>query len=224
MVQGKVNIRMASRPYPSIRIFKSDFCERFTHVDPITPLLLWVPVIAYLYYRSFASAQLPSSMILGISALGFVVWTLTEYLLHRFIFHFPAESAFAKRFMFIIHGLHHDDPNDPTRLVMPPFAGIVIGIVLFTLFRVLLGSTFVLPFFGAFLIGYLCYDYTHFAIHHFSPRTDFGRYVKQNHMNHHYVNHSSKWGVSSPIWDFVFGTFEASKRTRENAVPEQHGS
>lgn len=210
-----------SKPYPSLRIFKSDFLERFTHVHPITPLLVWTPVIAFLFYRSFAVLQLSAFMIGGMFAAGLFTWTLAEYLLHHYVFHFPAKSNFAKRFVFIIHGLHHDDPNDPTRLVMPPVAGVLIAIVLFSLFRLFLGAIYVQPFFAAFLIGYLCYDYTHYAVHHFTPHTRFGKFVKQNHMVHHFVNHDLYWGVSSPLWDYVFGTLPESKRA---AGAERHGS
>lgn len=214
---------MANKTHQSIRLFKSDFCEWFSHVHPITPLLIWIPVILFLAYRGWTNAQVSAwtNGFLIISA--FVSWTLVEYLLHRFIFHFPAVGKLGERFIFIMHGLHHEDPVDPTRLVMPPFASVIIAAILYVIFRALLGPDYVSMFFAAFLAGYLCYDYTHYAVHHFTPRTRFGRYVKQNHMIHHFVNPDARWGVSSPLWDYVFGTYEASKNMTR-LTPEQHGS
>jgi sterol desaturase/sphingolipid hydroxylase (fatty acid hydroxylase superfamily) len=205
------------KPHQSIRIFKSDFCEWFTHVHPITPLLIWVPVVLALFYKSYLDPQLNAWSVSGWVVLGLFIWTLTEYLLHRFIFHFPAINAFTARFVYTTHGLHHDDPVDPTRLVMPPFASVILAILLYGFFRWVFGPVYVNPFFASFLVGYLCYDYTHYAVHHFTPRTRYGKWVKQNHMAHHFVNPNARWGVSSPLWDHVFGTYEEAKQV-------QHGS
>lgn len=197
--------------HQSIRIFKSDFLEKFTHVHPITPLVLWVPIICWFFWRSLMVHQLSVAFILSLGGAALFTWTFVEYVLHRFVFHFEGESAWTKRFHFILHGLHHEDPQDPTRLVMPPFPAVVIAAVCLGIFRLILGPVYCEPFFAFFVIGYLCYDYTHFAVHHFRPRTPIGRYLKQSHMVHHFVNPQSRWGVSSPLWDVVFGTYEAEK-------------
>jgi sterol desaturase/sphingolipid hydroxylase (fatty acid hydroxylase superfamily) len=195
-----------SKPYPSLRVFKSDFVEWFTHVHPIVPLLIWAPFSATLLWRSFAVRHLDSGTVVGLGAAGLLFWTLAEYVLHRYVFHFHAESPLEKRFQFIIHGLHHSDPVDPTRLVMPPFAAVVLCVILYSLFRLVLGPALVEPFFALFIVGYLCYDYMHFAIHHFNPRTRIGKAIKKHHMLHHFADHHARWGVSSPLWDYVFGT------------------
>ncbi len=201
----------------SIRVFENDFLERLTHVHPITPLVLWLPVISWLFYRSFVSHELSWQVVLSFAVSGFVFWTLAEYLLHRFVFHFQPEGKFQERIQFLIHGLHHDDPQDATRLVMPPVPAIILGVALFALFRMLLGPVWVEPFFAAFLVGYLCYDYIHFYVHHFNPTTRFGKMLKQHHMLHHFVTHDARWGVSSPIWDYFFGTLEEHKKERSTA-------
>lgn len=198
------------KPYKSLRMFESDFLESLSHVHPITPLVVWAPVIGYLIWRSFPLLGAHVSVGLVefalLAAAGFITWTFTEYVLHRFVFHYQGNSWLTKRIYFIIHGNHHDDPNDPTRLVMPPVPAIILAAILFTLFRAVLGPVRVEPFFAFFLVGYLCYDYTHYAVHHFTPRTRVGRYLKQYHMFHHFRGEESRWGVSSPLWDHVFGT------------------
>lgn len=210
-----------AKKYQSIRIFKSDALERFTHVHPITPLVLWVPVIAYLFYLSSAIDHLSGSEVIRWAAAGFFIWTLFEYVLHRFIFHWTAQSPLQERIVYLMHGLHHDDPVDPTRLVMPPAAGLFLAVILFCIFRLVLGPLIIHGFFGGFLVGYLCYDYIHYAVHHFTPRTRIGKYLKQSHMTHHYVSHNARWGVSSPIWDYVFGTVVENKTDVKRV---RHGS
>lgn len=195
--------------YPSIRVFENPLLEQFTHVHPITPLLVWAPVVATFLWRSVEIHELPLEKILGIGAGGFVFWTLTEYLLHRFAFHYVGKSAFAKRIHFLLHGIHHDDPQDPTRLLLPPAPAMIFATLFYVSFRVVLGPVAADPFFAFFIFGYLCYDYIHFSTHHFRPRTWIGAYLKKSHMSHHYVCPNSRWGVSSPFWDYVFGTLEA---------------
>lgn len=203
--------RVQRRKQTSIRVFKNPWLEALTHVNPIVPLLLWVPVITGLLVKTGQSPQNLKMTAARIGALalgGLATWSLCEYWLHRLVFHFKARTPWQKRIQFLIHGLHHADPVDPTRLVMPPVAGLFWSFLFFLLFRALLGSEDCLPFFAFFLVGYLSYDYIHYSIHHFKPRTRWGRILRRNHLLHHYANHGMRWGVSSPIWDWVFGTLK----------------
>lgn len=206
-----------SKAYASIRIFKNPFLERLTHVHPITPLVMWTPFISFLLWRTVAIHSIQLSSLPGMALLGIGVWTLSEYVLHRYLFHFQARGSLGKRLVFLIHGLHHDDPMDPTRLVMPPVPAVFFASLLYAFFRLFFGPIWVEPFFAFFLVGYLCYDYTHFAVHHFTPKTRFGKLVKQHHMIHHYVNPSLCWGVSSPLWDYVFGTTKDAQKKQQTA-------
>lgn len=209
---------MEHKEYNSIRVFQNPFLERLTHVHPITPLIVWIPYISWLIWRSLTFHHLSPFVVGAFGVFGFLFWTFAEYVLHRFIFHFVPEGEWQKRFQYLIHGLHHSDPQDPTRLVMPPTASITIALALYVIFRTFLGGVLVEPFFAFFLVGYLCYDYTHYAVHHFKPRTRMGKFVKQHHMMHHFVNHDSRWGVSTPIWDYVFGTLDLPAKNKESAV------
>ena len=195
-------------PHKSIRVFENPILERFTHLHPLTPLVLWTPIIAWLLWHSVRVLEFGWLELLGFAVAGLFTWTLTEYLVHRFIFHMKTGTAFRKRLQFLMHGLHHADPTDPTRLVMPPMAAMILAGVLFLFFRTVLGGQAVQPFFAFFLIGYLCYDYIHCAIHSLNPRFSIGKSLKRHHMLHHYVNAASRWGVSSPLWDHVFDTLD----------------
>ena len=196
------------KPTQSIKLFQNPFLERFTHVHPITPLLVWGPIVAYLIWRSFVVYHFGLFEVSMIAVTAMISWTLAEYILHRYIFHFEGEHVIFKKFHFLMHGIHHADPQDGTRLVMVPTVSLILGAIHFALFRFFMGDAIAEPFFAFYVVGYLCYDYTHFAVHHFKPRTRFGKTLKQNHMHHHYIDHNARWGVSTPVWDYVFGTMD----------------
>ena len=191
----------------SIRLFKNPVLEALTHVHPLIPLFMWSPVAVLLVALAVREGLWGPGIALAVASGG-LIWTLTEYVLHRFVFHFKPRSAWQERIAYLIHGIHHDQPQDATRLVMPPAAALVLAVVLYLGFRLLLGVHWVMPFFSGFLVGYLCYDYIHYAIHHFMPRNAALKYLKNHHMKHHYMMHGARWGVSSALWDKVFGTME----------------
>jgi len=188
------------------RLFQNPFLEKLSHVHPATPIFFYTPVIAWFFYQ--AILDLPYSLGLVLFALGIVLWTLTEYALHRFIFHWPfvIKSKFGRRVHFLMHGVHHNYPRDSKRLVMP----LSVGVPLASLFYVLYTFLFY-PYqnalFSGFLFGYIIYDNMHFAIHHFPMNNKILRWIKANHLNHHYVNHDQSFGVSTPIWDYIFRTY-----------------
>ena len=102
---------------------------------------------------------------------GYVVWTLTEYWLHRIVFHFEPDHGIGLRLHWIIHGVHHDHPNDPLRLVMPPSASIPLALLFVGLFHLLLPTATAWALVAGFLSGYLGYDMTHYYVHHRRPKT-----------------------------------------------------
>lgn len=205
------------KKYQSIRIFKNPFLESLTHVHPIIPLLMWVPIILFFYRRSYQQYNLSAAKYLMIFIMGMLLWTLAEYLLHRYIFHFDAKSKLGKRFVFLFHGLHHDDPHDPTRLVMPPAPAILISSFLYFLMWIIFPLVILDALFASFMIGYLFYDYIHYGTHHFSMKNKMAKYLKAYHLKHHFLHEPSRYGVSSPLWDYVFKTVskkEANTITR----------
>jgi len=205
----------ANRTESSVRLFQNDLLEALTHVHPLVPLLFWGPIAGFLLWRSVAVHELPASGLFAIGALALFLWTLTEYCLHRFVFHFPAQSRAGKYLVFLFHGVHHATPRDKTRLVMPPAGGILLLIVLYQVFRLLVPVPWLEPFLAFFLVGYLAYDYIHYATHHFPMRSKVLHFLKVYHLHHHYGAKGLRFGVSSPIWDRVFGTYPANPRSRD---------
>ena len=171
------------------------------------PVALWLLVSAVAGARAYASAMfVPAGFLIGL-----FLWTLAEYTLHRFLFHHEPANAFQERLFFLFHGIHHAQPQVKTRLVMPLPVSIPMAILFYGLFTLVLGTLlkspeWVAPLMSGFLIGYLVYDLTHYATHHFAMRSGYARYIKRYHMQHHYKDAGTRFGVSSPLWDWVFGT------------------
>ena len=113
---------------------------------------------------------------------------------------------------FIIHGIHHDHPNDKLRLVMPPAVAIPWRRSSSSPFTLIFGAPAAYPLFGGFIGGYLVYDYTHYYVHHFVPKSDLGKRLREQHMRHHFQDHRYGFGVSSPLWDAVFKTLPRKRR------------
>jgi len=203
-----------TRTEPSVRLFRNDFLEALTHVHPIVPLLFWGPVAVFLLWRSLAVHELPLPEVFAIGALGLSIWTLTEYCLHRFVFHYPAQSRVGKYLVFMFHGVHHAAPRDKTRLVMPPAGSVILMAVLYQIFRLAVPAPWIEPFCAFFIIGYLVYDYIHYATHHFAMQPPLLHFLKVYHLQHHYGAKGLRYGVSSPLWDRVFGTYPANVRAR----------
>jgi sterol desaturase/sphingolipid hydroxylase (fatty acid hydroxylase superfamily) len=143
---------------------------------------------------------------LGLAVAGYALWTLAEYWIHRVIFHFEPEQGFGARLHWMVHGVHHDHPNDPLRLVMPPAASIPLALVFYVLFVIVLGADRATAFGAGFLGGYLLYDMIHYHLHHHTPRTRAGKWLRELHMRHHFQDDERGFGISAPYWDRVFGT------------------
>ena len=190
----------------TVRMFDNSFMEACSRVHPAVPLIVYIPVIGFFLYRAIEVFNISFANITYIVALGIIVWTFTEYTLHRFIFHYTPKSAFGEKIHFIFHGVHHDYPNDSRRLVMPPSVSVPLAVFFYFLFQMILGKSYVAPFFVGFLTGYLFYDMTHFAVHHFNIRNKFWLILKKHHMRHHFQDAEKGFGVSSPMWDYIVGT------------------
>ncbi len=202
----------------SVRMFKNDILEFFSHVHPSVPAILYLPVVGYMFYRS-AITGISLYYVFALFVLGVIVWSFTEYTLHRFVFHLVPKNEFGKKIHFMFHGVHHDYPNDSTRLVMPPAVSIPLALLFYFLFMKILGAHYVPPFFAGFIGGYLTYDLTHYAVHHFGLKGKVTLYLKQHHMRHHYMAPDTNYGVSSPAWDFIFGTY--LKRQKQESATAQ---
>lgn len=198
---------MMSATPESPKMFDNRFVDFFSRVPWYAVPVVFVPIILALLGWSLYSLQLPVLPVAGAFAAGLFIWTLAEYWLHRTLFHWVPSTSWGPRFHFILHGVHHDYVNDPYRLVMPPAAALALGAIFFTLYYFLLGPVWVFPFFAGKVTGYLCYDMTHYYVHHGKPSSKIMKRLRAHHMNHHHNKDGRKFGVSNTLWDHVFGTF-----------------
>lgn len=199
----------------SPRMFQSDFLDFFSRVPWFVVPLLYVPAIvgfAFLGLRAGVSPGLVAAQ----WAVGILSWTLMEYWLHRTLFHWVPAAPWGERFHFFLHGVHHQWHRDRFRLVMPPAASIAIGVVVYgslvgvaTLVGPWVDPSWTLATFAGIMSGYLVYDMTHYWLHHGRPTTRVGHLLRHHHMAHHHDARfkSKKFGVSSTVWDHVFGTY-----------------
>ncbi len=181
------------------QLFKNQYLEMLTKTHPLVIWGIYLPIMAYMLYHSGSHLDYTVSRIILTFLGGMLFWTLFEYIAHRFIFHWVAESEMAKKIVYVLHGNHHHYPRDRERLFMPPL---------------MRGDTFM--FFPGFILGYLMYGSMHYAIHAWNPPFKWMKPLWRNHHLHHYKNEHMGFGVSSTLWDHVFGTMFDLKNEKED--------
>ena len=186
-------------------MFESKLLDRFTRVHPVVPVAIYAPAIVVLMVLAVGRDGWWDTA--GLLLIGYAVWTLFEYWLHRIVFHFEPEQGIGARLHWMIHGVHHDHPNDPLRLVMPPAASIPLAVLVVAAIWVLAGNVHAPAVAAGFLTGYLIYDEIHYALHHHMPKSRLGRRLRELHMRHHFQDDETGFGISAPYWDRVFGTY-----------------
>lgn len=178
----------------------------------MVPPLIFVPAIAVL---GISGAQgLGAGSFVAACLSGYLFWTFCEYWIHRVVFHFEPREGIGARLHWMVHGVHHDHPNDPLRLVMPPAVSVPLAALFIGLFVLVLGPPLAWAAGAGFLVGYLLYDMLHYALHHhLHPRTGLERRLRELHMRHHFEDDSHGYGISAPWWDFIFGTLQRRGRS-----------
>ena len=186
------------------RLFQSELMENMTKTHPLVIYSMYFPVIAAMLYYGAAYKGLSVGREIWLFIVGALSWSVFEYFMHRYLFHMIVESPRAKKFVYTMHGVHHEFPRDKERLFLPPVPSIILAIVLFSLFYFAMGWN-ALSFFPGFLFGYLVYGSMHFAIHAFAPPR-FMKALWRNHHLHHYKAPDKGFGVSSVLWDVICRT------------------
>src|SRR6266566_2913204 len=161
--QTRSDVLRASPP-----MFESRLLDSLSRVHPSVPVLIFAPAIVAL--AAWQLSRQSAAVSVGLAAAGYALWTLFEYWLHRLVFHFEPQQGLGARLHWIIHGVHHDHPNDPLRLVMPPAVSVPLGALVFALLYLIFGSGYGPGVSAGFFAGYLAYDLTHYYLHHFRPR------------------------------------------------------
>jgi sterol desaturase/sphingolipid hydroxylase (fatty acid hydroxylase superfamily) len=202
------------------RIFKNQYLEYLTKTHPLVIWGMYIPIIVFMLYFSIYRLKFTGLETALVFITGMFFWSLFEYTIHRFVFHFFAESERAKKIVYVIHGNHHEYPRDKERLFMPPVPSLLLAVIVFSLMY-LIGylfavSGYVFAFFPGFLFGYLIYGTMHYAIHAWNPPLKWMKPLWRNHHLHHYKNVELGFGVSSTLWDHIFSTmFDLTKEKED---------
>ena len=186
------------------RLFENQNFEMMTKTHPFVIYSIYFPfIILMLYYgNAYERISVGKESLLFLSGIFF--WSFFEYIMHRYIFHFIADSKNTQRLIYTMHGVHHEYPRDRERLFMPPVPSIIVSSLLLLATHSLIGA-YTLAFFPGFIFGYLVYGSMHYAIHAFAP-PKFLKALWRNHHLHHYKTPDKGFGVSSVFWDIVFKT------------------
>ncbi|AKU92908.1 Fatty acid hydroxylase-like protein [Vulgatibacter incomptus] len=188
-------------------MFASELLDGFSRTPFFVVAILFVPIVLGMVAMGIHVGGVGPLGAVGLFFGGLVTWTLTEYWLHRTLFHWEPEASWGPRFHFLLHGVHHHWPKDRLRLVMPPTVNLPLTVLFGSLFWLVLGPR-VWFFHAGFSLGYMTYDLMHYYLHHGHPKAHLLRKLQGHHMSHHFnkAYKDKRFGVSSPIWDWVFHT------------------
>jgi dihydroceramide fatty acyl 2-hydroxylase len=195
----------------SIQVFRNPFIDRwFGRTHPAVPALVFAPLVvtALLYGQAHASI----GFLIAAFVAGFLGLTLLEYVLHRFLLHrTPGPDRASQIAAFLRHGYHHVYPNDEGRLVLPPMATLPMGVGVAAVYALCLSPGVAAAAFAGTAAGYIAYDSMHWWLHHGRSNSRAGRWLKRYHLLHHHQGIEARFGVSTPLWDFVFGTYAPTR-------------
>jgi sterol desaturase/sphingolipid hydroxylase (fatty acid hydroxylase superfamily) len=189
------------------QLFSNPILEKLSRTHISVPIVVFVVYASVLLYWSITHTSLSTGMSVGMFILGAISFTLVEYLVHRYIFHMGTFTKWREKFQYTVHGVHHEFPKDKERLAMPPLLSITLATLLLLIFRLMLGDL-VFSFLPGFLVGYAYYLAVHYIVHVYQPPKNFLKALWVNHAVHHYKHGEYIFGVSSPLWDYIFGTMK----------------
>ena len=194
----------------SARLFENPTLERLTHTHIAGPLTIFFSVAAVSLYYSLSRGLLSGLSAFGLFLGGWLLFTLAEYLMHRYVYHLDTGTPARAKFQYTMHGVHHEFPKDKTRLAMPPILTVFVASLLFFIFRFTFGNAG-FGVLAGFVFGYALYLFVHYAIHVYAPPKNFLKFWWHHHAMHHYRQDEIAFGVSTTLWDHVVGTMPDKK-------------
>ena len=197
------------------QLFQNPVLEMLTKTHPLVIWGMYLPVIIGFPTYTATNFGFTASKIALLFITGGLFWTFFEYIMHRWVFHMVAESERATRIVYVMHGNHHHYPRDRERLFMPPVPSLILASAIFGLLFLIIGNN-AFVFFPGFMLGYLMYGTMHYAIHAWNPPFKWMKALWRNHHLHHYKDEGKGFGVSTTIWDHVFGTMFDLKKEKED--------
>lgn len=218
-IKGEVKLPSHLKPQQAEKgkLFKNPIMENYISRTPIwVAQALWVVVSGTIIWYCISAVGLTVYSVILLFLGGVLFWTLAEYIVHRFLYHTETNSKLLYKIQFNAHGIHHQYPKDPDRLAMPPLPAILFASLFFGLFWLVL-KKYSFPFFAGFLLGYVFYISFHYAQHRIRRPKIFRR-LWDHHTYHHYSNPYKDFGVSTQLWDLIFGTMSDPIKKQEKSL------
>jgi sterol desaturase/sphingolipid hydroxylase (fatty acid hydroxylase superfamily) len=193
------------------KVFENALLEKLSRTHISVPIIIFVLISAALLWYAFLFTNLEPTFIPVLFFSGVIFWTLLEYMTHKYLFHMTPDSEIKRKLQYNMHGIHHEFPKDKDRLAMPPLLSVLLACVFFAIFYSLM-NTKVFGFLPGMLCGYAGYLFVHYIVHAYQPPKNFFKELWINHSIHHYKDNTVVFGVSSPLWDYVFGTMPKKEK------------
>ena len=181
------------------------FIERMLRTNSAVPITIFLVLAAFMMVWGFLNSQIVWWVQSTVFLFGLLLFSLAEYLVHRYLFHMITNTNLREKIQYAVHGVHHEYPKDTGRLAMPTFASVAIVTLLYLLFINTIGE-YTFGFLPGFISGYALYLTVHYVVHAYQPPKNFLKPLWINHGIHHYKDTERAFGVSSPLWDYVFRT------------------
>lgn len=194
----------------SPKLFKNKTLEFLTKTHPLVIDAMYLTIACFLIFHFYNSHSTSIGLISGLFITGFFSWSIAEYLMHRFLYHKIKDATYNSGIHYLFHGIHHEYPSDNTRLVLPIIPSVIISVFFFGLFYLVIGK-YAFVFGPGFMIGYCAYMTVHYSVHKIPPPKRFN-FWWTFHNIHHFQQHDRAFGVTSPLWDIVFGTMPKKGR------------
>lgn len=204
------NAGVRPRVSGSKRLFGNPVLEKLSRTHIAVPLSIFIAFSAALLGWSVTHTSLTPWQTTGMFLLGVLTFTWVEYNMHRYVFHMRTYTKAREKWQYLIHGVHHEFPRDKDRLAMPPLLSVTIATILLLIFRLMLGDL-VFSFLPGFIVGYAGYLSIHYMVHAYQPPRNIFKRLWINHSIHHYKNGDVVFGVSSPLWDYIYGTMKEKR-------------
>lgn len=213
-------VKKKNKSYQHVRYFNNPILDKLSHTSLSTVILIYTPIVLYFLSKSFTHFNV--FIILLAMILGLFIWSFTEYCTHRFAFHFKVKNSRLKYLHAIFHLAHHEQLQDSSKYQALIILTLPISVLYYYLFKFLFAALSA-PIFAGFILGYIIYEIVHFSTHQFKMQSKITKSLKQHHMRHHYFNDTKNFGVTSPLWDYVFHTHLNANEMRESYQNKMNG-
>ncbi|MFT4031854.1 MAG: sterol desaturase family protein [Siphonobacter sp.] len=196
------------------QLFENPILEALSRTHIAIPVTMFFVSGAALGWYAFTHTDLSNGLIGVLFFTGVIVFTFVEYWMHRSVYHIDTDTPAKAKFQYTTHGVHHEYPKDKSRLAMPPILAVIIASTLFLIFFLIMGEA-AYAFFPGFIWGYAGYLLVHYCVHAYPPPKNVMKHLWINHAIHHYKDGNVVFGVSSPLWDYIFNTMDDKRQKKE---------